>query len=110
MAQFKGDSRDAKRARYGARVQEEMKEAFERKVQEMRDETNKSLHNMELGRMFSMEHQQSQKFTNATVGLQTHEQYKTKAKIYLNSNENNNKNKNKNTNTNTNKNNTITQT
>lgn len=49
MAQFKGDARDAKRARYGARVQEEMKEAFERKVQEMRDETNKSLHNMELG-------------------------------------------------------------
>ena len=25
-----------------------------------------------------------QKFTNATVGLQTHEQYKNKAKIYLN--------------------------
>ena len=49
MAQFKGDARDAKRARYGARVQEEMKEAFERKVKEMRDETNKSLHNMELG-------------------------------------------------------------
>ena len=49
MAQFKGDARDAKRARYGARVQEEMKEAFERKVKEMRDETNKSLHKMELG-------------------------------------------------------------
>ena len=52
MAQFKGDARDAKRARYGARVQEEMKEAFERKVKEMRDETNKSLHNMELGMIF----------------------------------------------------------
>ena len=37
------------RAKYGAWVQEEMKEAFERKRKEMRVETNKSLHNMELG-------------------------------------------------------------
>lgn len=51
MAQFIGDARDAKRARYGARVQEEMKEAFERKVQEMRDETDNSLNNMQLGTM-----------------------------------------------------------
>jgi len=66
-------------------VQEEMKEAFERKVQEMRDETSKSLHNMELGRMFSMDESMSQqRFTTATVGLQTHEQYKNKAKMYLN--------------------------
>ena len=34
--------------------------------------------------MFSMDESISQqKFTNATVGLQTHEQYKSKAKIYL---------------------------
>eukprot|EP01083_Nonionella_stella_P017431 48777_1 len=89
MAQFKGDSRDAKRARYGARVQEEMKEAFERKIKEMRDETDKSLHNMELGRMFSMDSSVSQqRFTNATVGLQTHEEYTNKAKIYLNEDKN----------------------
>ena len=35
--------------------------------------------------MFSMDQSISQqKFTNATVGLQTHEQYKNKAKMYLN--------------------------
>jgi len=33
-----------------------------------------------------------QKFTNATVGLQTHEQYKNKAKIYLNPDDANNQN------------------
>ena len=49
MAQYKGDSRDAKRARKGAKQQEEMKEAFQRKIQEMRDETEKHLHNMQLG-------------------------------------------------------------
>merc|ERR1712228_965790 len=71
--------------------QEEMKEAFERKVLEMRQETDKSLHNLELGRMFSMDSSSSQqKFTNLTVGLQSHEQYKSKAMIFLNNNANEN--------------------
>lgn len=48
MATFKGSNRDAKRARQGTRVQEEMKEAFEKKVQEIRNETEKAIHNMEL--------------------------------------------------------------
>mmetsp|Transcript_47066 Transcript_47066/g.78127 ORF Transcript_47066/g.78127 Transcript_47066/m.78127 type:complete len:355 (-) Transcript_47066:101-1165(-) len=84
MAQYKGNSHDAKRARQGARMQEEMKEAFEDKIRKMKEETDK-LHNTELSSMFSMDDSLShQKFAAAIVGLQTHEQYKSKAKMYLN--------------------------
>ncbi|ETO03992.1 hypothetical protein RFI_33410, partial [Reticulomyxa filosa] len=84
MAQFKGDSRDAKRARQGARVQEEMKEAFERKIQQMRQETEAAVQNMELNQMFSYEESTAdKKFKDSIVGLQSHDEYKNKLDTYL---------------------------
>ena len=53
MAQYKGDSRDGKRAQTGARVQKEMKEAFDKKINEMRLETEKSMKTTELSHMFA---------------------------------------------------------
>ena len=61
-----------------------MKKAFESKVLELRRETEKSVQNMELETMFASEDDNGElKFKDAIVGLQSHEEYKTKVSLYL---------------------------
>merc|ERR1712129_271388 len=70
----------------------EMKQAHNRKIKELKQETVKSFNTMKLDRMFSCDESgaaSQHKFTNVTVGLQTAEQYKSKAQKYLNENEEN---------------------
>merc|ERR1712129_436781 len=91
MAQFIGNSRDAKRARKGAQIQTKMKPSHDRKITDLRRETVKSFNTMKLDRMFSLDEsgaKSQHKFTNVTVGLQTAEQYKSKAQKYLKNEEN----------------------
>merc|ERR1712129_30830 len=70
----------------------EMKQAHNRKIKELKQETVKSFNTLKLDRMFSCDESgaaSQHKFTNVTVGLQTAEQYKSKAQKYLNENEEN---------------------
>ncbi len=84
MASYSGDARDANRARTGARVQEEMKEAFDKKVLEMRQATQDTVRNMNLTTMFATEDgMSSQSFASSIIGLQSHDEYANKVNRFL---------------------------
>jgi len=80
------------RALHGERIQDEMKEAFERKVNELKQETSHKIQNQDLNRMFAQENQTyEQKFKESIIGLVTRDDFIKKREFHLGNKEENQK-------------------
>jgi len=80
------------RAVNGERIQDEMKQAFERKVNELKQETNQAIKNQHLDCMFAQENQTyEQKFKESIIGLVTRDDFIKKRELHLGNKEENQK-------------------
>lgn len=87
---YSGSSHDLKRAIHGAQIQEEMQAAFNRKINEMKTETDQLLQKQNIDAMFTSENTTyEQKFKESIIGLVTRDQFLQKKQEHLGNKEEN---------------------
>lgn len=81
---YSGTARDLKRGIEGAKVQDEMRKNFKRKVDKLKRDTDAQINKMKLANMFSKEKgTYEQTFRASIIGLQTQKQFLEKRQLAI---------------------------